>query len=94
LTARVFQSGDQTRTGHISKQGSPWLRWVLVEASMKLVGSDKSLGNFYQRIRKRSGAKIARVAAARKLAEICYKRLLRWHRQQADQAKEAAAVPA
>jgi transposase len=84
LTARVFQSGDKTRTGHISKQGSPWLRWVLVEAAMKLVGgerADKGLANFYQRIRKRSGVKIARVAAARKLAEICYKRLLRWHRQ-------------
>ena len=50
---------------------------------MKLVGADKALGNFYQRIRKRSGAKIARIAAARKLAEISYKRLLRWHREHA-----------
>jgi transposase len=46
LTTRVFQSGDQTRTGHISKHGSPWLRWVLVEAAMKLVSADKALGNF------------------------------------------------
>lgn len=81
LTARVFQSGGTTHTGHISKQGSPWLRWVLIEAAMKLPSVDKGLWNFYQRIRKRSGTKIARVAVARKLAEICYKRLLRWHRQ-------------
>ena len=63
------------------RQGSPWLRWILVEAAMKLVRQDRQLGNFYQRIRKRSGAKIARVAAARKLAEICWKRLMRWHRE-------------
>ena len=53
----------------------------VVEAAMKLVSANKGLGNFYQRIRKRSGAKIARVAAASKLAEICYKRLVRWHRE-------------
>jgi hypothetical protein len=48
---------------------------------MKLVHQDVALANFYQRIRKRSSAKIARVAAARKLAEICWKRLVRWERQ-------------
>lgn len=80
LTTRVFQSGETRRTGHISKQGSPWLRWVLVEAAMKLVKKDEKLANFYQRIRKRSSSKIARVAAARKLAEICWYRLRRWER--------------
>jgi transposase len=83
LTARVHQSGDHCYRGHISKQGSPWLRWILVEAAMKLVLKDVALANFYQRIRKRSSAKIARVAAARKLAEICWKRLLRWRREYA-----------
>ena len=81
LTARVSQSGNSCRHGSISRQGSPWLRWILVEAAMKLVRRDRQLGNFYQRIRKRSGVKIARVAAARKLAEICWKRLIRWHRE-------------
>ena len=81
LTARVSQSGERARYGSISRQGSKWLRWILVEAAMKLVRQDRQLGNFYQRIRKRSGAKVARVAAARKLAEICWKRLMRWHRE-------------
>jgi transposase len=79
LTTRVFQSGDTCRTGRISKLGSPYLRWVLVESAMKFVAKDNKVAAFYQRIRKRSGTKIARVAAARKLAEICYKRLMRWH---------------
>ena len=47
---------------------------------MKLVRRDRQLGNLYQRIRKRSGAKIARVAAARKLAGICWVRLMAWRR--------------
>jgi transposase len=83
LTARVSQSGEQSRHGHITHQGSPWLRWILVEAAMKLVRRDRQLGNLYQRIRKRSGAKIARVAAARKLAAICWVRLMAWQRRAA-----------
>jgi hypothetical protein len=53
---------------------------------MKAVRKDVALQNFYTRVRKRSGAKIARVAAARKLAEICWRRLRRWQREHASQA--------
>ena len=80
LTARVHQSGSQSYSGRITRQGSPWLRWILVQAAMHLVRRDEKLGNFYQRVRKRAGAMVARVAAARKLAEICWLRLMRWHR--------------
>jgi transposase len=82
------ESGGHCYQGSITRQGSPWLRWVFVQAAMKAVQGDEDLAlkNFYQRIRKRSGAKIARVAAARKLAEICWKRLRRWHREHAGQA--------
>jgi len=83
LTARVHQSGSQSYSGRITRQGSPWLRWILVQAAMHLVRRDEKLGNFYQRIRKRSGLMVARVAAARKLAEICWLRLMRWHREAA-----------
>lgn len=83
LATRVRQSGDVCRHGRISRDGSPWLRWILVEAAMKVVSADPALKNFYQRVRKRSSAKTARVAVARKLAEICWKRLRRWQRQAA-----------
>jgi transposase len=79
LTSRVRQSGDHCYRGAITREGSPWLRWILVEAAIKVTREDVGLKNFYQRIRKRSGAKKARVAAARKLAEICWKRLIGWH---------------
>jgi len=78
LTARVRQSGDHCYRGGITREGSPWLRWILVEAAIKATREDGALKNFYQRIRKRSGAKKARVAVARKLAEICWKRLIAW----------------
>jgi transposase len=90
LTARVEQSGANCHHGHITKQGSPWMRWVLIEAAMKIVGHDVVLANFYTRIRKRASAKIARVAVARKLAEICWKRLRRWHAEHQAAAKEVA----
>jgi transposase len=82
LTSRVHQSGGHCHRGSITRQGSPWLRWILVEAAMKVVREDAGLKNFYTRVRKRSSAKIARVATARKLAEICWKRLRRWQQEQ------------
>ncbi len=81
LTSRVDQSGSHSYSGHITRQGSSWLRHVLVEAAMKIVHDDVGLANFYARIRKRSSAKIARVAVARKLAEICWRRLVRWQQE-------------
>jgi transposase len=81
LTARVRQSGERCYRGSITREGSAWLRWILVEAAMRAWQKDTPLKNFYQRIRKRSGAKKARVAVARKLAEICWKRLLAWQGQ-------------
>jgi transposase len=81
LTSRVRQSGDHCYHGRITREGSAWLRWILVEAAIKVVREDERLKSFYQRIRKRSGVKIARVAVARKLAEICWKRLVQWQRR-------------
>jgi len=83
LATRVYQSGGHDYHGHITRQGSPWLRWVLVQAAMKAIGRDRRLANFYERVRKRSSRHIARVAVARKLAEICWIRLRRWHRERA-----------
>jgi transposase len=89
LTARVNQSGGHCYRGSITRQGSPWLRWILVEAAMHVVKKDEALKNFYTRVRKRSSAKIARVATARKLAEICWKRLRRWQREHSQSAATA-----
>lgn len=71
LTPRERSSADHVRRGHISKQGSRWLRWVLVEASIRAC-KDQKLRAFYEGIARRRGWKIARVALARRLLTICY----------------------
>ena len=83
LTLRVSQSGDHCYHGHISRQGSTWLRWALVQVAMKVLPGDPALKNFYTRVRKRSSAKIARVTVARKLASICWVRRMRFQQAQA-----------
>lgn len=57
---------------------------------MKLVRRDAGIQAFYQRVRKRAGRNVARVAVARKLAGICWVRLRRWHRTHASPAASPA----
>ncbi len=83
LTPRVYQSGQYEHRGTISKQVSPWLRWILVEASYKVTCKDEPLRRFYERVRRRRGKQAGRVAVACKLAEICWKRLIAWHKAHA-----------
>jgi transposase len=71
LTPSEHSSGEHTRRGHISKQGSRWLRWVLVEAAAR-PQADPTLRAFIDRIASRRGTKIARVALARRLLTLCF----------------------
>ena len=59
------------RRGHITKQGSKLVRWAAVEAVTRRRQSDK-LARDFVRIANRRGAKIARVAAARKVIGLIY----------------------
>lgn len=86
LTSKVNQSGGHCYYGSITRQGPPWLRWILTETAIHVVRRDPALKRMYDRIRKRAGSKKARIAVARKLAEICWKRLRRWQREHAEQA--------
>ena len=52
--------------GHISKEGSVWLRWVLCEAAQTAKRHPQYAATF-QRIARRRGKKIATTAVARKL---------------------------
>jgi transposase len=71
LTPSEHSSAEHTRRGHISKQGSRWLRWVLVEAAAR-PQADPDLRSFVDRIASRRGTKIARVALARRLLTLCF----------------------
>lgn len=72
LVSSTSQSGNHTMHGHITKQGSPWLRWALVEAVIHTVNRPGPLRTYYLKMKRRKGAKIARVACARKLSTYIY----------------------
>jgi transposase len=65
-------SGGKQRMGHISKQGSPLLRLLLVEAGQSAVRGDAELRRFYGRVQHRHSTGVAKVAVARKLALRLY----------------------
>jgi len=66
LTPAVRGSDRVAHYGHISKQGSVWLRWVLCEAAQTAKRSPQFAAG-YQAIAQRRGKKIATTAIARKL---------------------------
>jgi len=66
LTPTVRGSDRTVRHGHISKQGSAWLRWVLNQAAQTAKRSPEFAAS-YATIAKRRGKKIATIAIARKL---------------------------
>ena len=70
LTPTERSSAEHVRRGHISKQGSRWLRWVMVEAAQHV--RDPELLRFFERIAQRRGKKIARVALARRILTLCF----------------------
>lgn len=66
LTPTVRGSDRVAHYGHISKQGSAWLRWVLCEAAQTAKRSPEFADTF-QAIARRRGKKTATTAVARKL---------------------------
>ena len=43
LAPSTRESSGKTKTGRISKQGSAWVRWILVQCAMTAVGYDQRL---------------------------------------------------
>jgi transposase len=72
LTPTVRSSDAKARLGHISGLGSRALRWALVEAAQKAVQGGGPLRADFERIAKRRGRKIAKVAVARKILTLCF----------------------
>jgi transposase len=65
-------SGGKQRLGRISKQGSSFLRFLLVEAGPTAARLDPQLQRFYRRLAMRKNRSLAKVAVARKLATRLY----------------------
>ena len=79
-------SALSVRHGHISKQGSAWLRWVLNQAAQTAKRSPEFSAT-YAAIARRRGKKIATIAISRKLLTRAY------HLLTAVQAAQATSTP-
>jgi transposase len=70
LVASTRSSGDKTRHGSVGPAGSPWLKWMLIEAVQTLKRRPGPVRDHYERLLRAKGKQKATVAAARKLC--CY----------------------
>ena len=72
LVPRVRESAGKAGRGGITHQGSPWLRWIMVEAAQVATRSSPAARRYYQRLLRRKHKHVARVALARKLLSAVY----------------------
>ena len=72
LIPSEHSSGGKQRLGHISKQGSSFVRGLLVEAAQSAVRHEPQMRREYQRLVQRKCRALAKVAMARKLAVRLY----------------------
>lgn len=69
LVPRVDMSAGHYRYGRITKRGSPWLRWALIEAAIHGTKRTDRIGRWGRGLAVRKGALKARVALARVLCD-------------------------
>lgn len=72
IVSSVHRTGKTVRYGRITKQGSKWLRWILVQAVQHLVRRPGKFREFYMRTARAKGSKVAKVAVARKLLRVIW----------------------
>ena len=72
LVPRVRESAGKATRGGITRQGSPWLRWIMVEAAQVAVRSSPAASKYFERLARRKHKHVARVALARKLLCAVY----------------------
>jgi transposase len=94
LVPRVRQSGESSRTGRLSKAGSPLLRWAAVEAAQHAWRPQNPWHRLYVDVRARHGhGNAAKSAVARKVLIAVWHV---WSRQQPFKpaSQRATSVPA
>jgi transposase len=69
LVPRVERSARRQWSGRITKAGSPWLRWVLIEAAIHQLRRQDDFGRWARHLALRKGILKARVAVARALCD-------------------------
>jgi len=77
--------------GHITKQGSSWLRWAALEAVYPAIKKDLVLRTLYSWLARKKGPNVAKIAVARRLLTIIYRMLTEKRDFIPDVLKQSAA---
>jgi len=77
LAPSIYQSGNTTHFGHISKHGRSELRWALGQCSWIAVRKTNKFRKKYLKIKRKHGKKKAITAVARKMLTVMYYMLKR-----------------
>jgi len=72
LVPRVRESAGKTARCGIPRQGSSWLRWIMVEAAQVATRCSPAAERYYERLSRKKHKHVARVALARKLLIAVY----------------------
>jgi transposase len=72
LVPSTYASGTRMVHGRLTKRGNKWLRWAFIEAVWPAIRKSPWIRTHYRGIQRRRGAKDARAATARKLAELTW----------------------
>ena len=75
LTPGCRSSGETERPGSITKVGSRMVRCLLAQVILHMLRRDGVVRAWYQRIKRRRGSRIARVAMMRRTATIMWRML-------------------
>lgn len=88
LTPGCRNSGEATdRLGSITKEGSGMVRFIVGQMVLHVLKKDRPMRDWYSRIRRRRGSKIARVAVMRRVTTIF------WHMLKHEEPYSAGGPP-
>jgi transposase len=75
LDPSVHDSGDSIRgVSHISKRGSPLLRWALYVSAQTVVNKHRDFAKIYERhVNRKKGHRFSLIAVAHKLARVIWR---------------------
>jgi transposase len=72
LVPSLYESGEVSVSGPITRQGPRWLRWALITAANVVTLSKGPLARRYHRLRRRKRPNVAKAALAASLARCAY----------------------
>jgi transposase len=72
LVPCTWASGGKTHRGPITKQGSKWIRWILIENTLHAIRKTRRYGKLYARVRRKHGHNAGRTAVARAMLKSIF----------------------